>query len=369
MVKKRLKHYFIPHEGNVFKPHFLERFSMGIMLLLVLLTFAIANLGSLVWISSDWLVSSILPAVIVDLTNEERVDDKLITLSRNDVLDRAAQMKAEHMARNEYFAHYSPDGTSPWYWFDEAGYSYAYAGENLAVHFTDSEDVVEGWMNSPTHRANIMSGEYTEIGVGTARGKYKGAPTIFVVQLFGTPKQTSVAVVETSEPEQVLAQAEIIEESIPTETPDVLAEEIAVEPEVETPSEETLISEESTHEEMAIPEEVVEPEQIEIDSVLYSQMATRSPDAVPALSQPQVPPSSGGLSLGFLAKSTTQPHVWMQFLYAIFATMVVVALSLSIIIEWRRQNPVQIAYATSLLLLMGILMEAHTLLTSGVIIV
>ncbi len=368
-MKNKLKHYFIPHEGNGYKPHFLERFSMGIMFLLILSTFAIANLQSLIWISSDWLVSSILPAVIVDLTNEERVDDTLVTLSRNQTLDAAAQMKAEHMARNEYFAHFSPDGTSPWHWFDKAGYSYAYAGENLAVHFTDSEDVVEGWMDSPTHRANIMSGDYTEIGVGTARGTYKGTPTIFVVQLFGTPKLTSVAVVATPEPEQILAQAEIVEELISTETPDVLAKEIVVEPEIEKTPESIEVIEDNIEEELDVSEEVVAPAPVEIDSVLYSQMATASPNAIPVITQNQAPPLSTGLSLGFLAKSTTQPHVWMQFLYAIFATMVVVALSLSIVIEWRRQNPVQIAYATSLLLLMGILMEAHTLLTSGVIIV
>jgi hypothetical protein len=166
------KNLFIPHEGNEFRPDFLERLSVGIMLVLILLSFAMANLQSLLWISSDWLVSTILPAVIVDLTNDERNSEKIGILTRSALLDKAANLKAQDMAKNEYFAHYSPMGVSPWYWFDQVSYDYLHAGENLAVHFTDSSDVVEAWMDSPSHRANIMNGDYTEIGIGTAKGKY-----------------------------------------------------------------------------------------------------------------------------------------------------------------------------------------------------
>jgi hypothetical protein len=186
-----LKDLFIPHEGNKFRPDFLERLSVGIMLVLILLSFAMANLQSLLWISSDWLVSTILPAVIVDLTNDERNSEKIGTLTRSALLDKAANLKARDMAENEYFAHYSPTGVSPWYWFDQAGYNYLHAGENLAVHFTDSSDVLRAWMDSPSHRANIMNGDYVEIGIGTAKGEYKGQPTIYVVQLFGTKRDTA----------------------------------------------------------------------------------------------------------------------------------------------------------------------------------
>ena len=168
MIKKKFKKLFIPHEDNGYKPDFLESFSMGIMLVLVLISFAIANLQALIWISSDFLVSSVLPSIIVNLTNEERSDESIGSLRRNILLDTAAQLKADDMASNEYFAHYSPEGISPWYWFDQVAYNYVKAGENLAVHFNDSGKVVDAWMDSPTHRANIMNGDYTEIGIGTA---------------------------------------------------------------------------------------------------------------------------------------------------------------------------------------------------------
>ena len=94
--------------------------------------------------------------MVVDLTNEERAMNHAAPLQRNAVFDEAARLKAEHMARYEYLQHFSPDGVSPWHWFDKAGYRYAFAGENLAIHFTDSDEVVEAWMNSPAHRQNIV---------------------------------------------------------------------------------------------------------------------------------------------------------------------------------------------------------------------
>lgn len=151
----------------------LQKVSMSLMAILVFITFIGSNLHAILWQSSDWLISTVLPAVVVDLTNEERDDNAKAPLVRNSVLDQAAQMKAEHMAKEGYFSHYSPDGVSPWYWFNEAGYVYAHAGENLAVHFTDSAEVVEAWMKSPTHRQNIVNGVYTEIGVGTAKENMK----------------------------------------------------------------------------------------------------------------------------------------------------------------------------------------------------
>ena len=93
-MRAHLKNLFIPHKGNKYKPTILERVSVGVMFVLVLLSFAIANIQALLWISSETLISAILPAVIVDLTNEERSDEALGTLMRSPLLDQAAQLKA-----------------------------------------------------------------------------------------------------------------------------------------------------------------------------------------------------------------------------------------------------------------------------------
>ncbi|MFW6210279.1 MAG: CAP domain-containing protein, partial [Patescibacteria group bacterium] len=165
----------------------LQRVAFTLMTSLVLLTFVGTNLHTLLWQSSDWLVSTILPATVVDLTNQERATNAAPPLRRSALLDQAAAQKAEHMVREGYFAHFSPDGVSPWHWFGEVGYRYAHAGENLAVHFTDSSAMVDAWMQSPTHRENIVNAQYTEIGIGTATGTFEGYRTVFVVQLFATP--------------------------------------------------------------------------------------------------------------------------------------------------------------------------------------
>lgn len=349
-----LKKLFIPHKNNGFKPNILERFSMGVMLVLVLLSFTIANLQALLWVSSDWMVSAILPAVIVDLTNDERDQEVLRTLKHSALLDSAAQLKAEHMAAYGYFSHYSPDGISPWHWFDQVSYDYLHAGENLAVHFTDSGDVVRAWMESPSHRANILNGNYTEIGVGTARGEYQGFPTVFVVQLFGTPRAVAGAATKND-----VAQAQ-------NETAITLETTGESDPVVE--SAETVVAQatfETIETESAVLEETV---------VVYSDLATTSRPGIPATIEGDTAGTDGGegrpvSETNVIERSATQPSLWLEAAYMLLALFVVAALVLSIVIEWRHQHPVQIAYAGGLLVVMALLYHVHTLLTESVTIV
>lgn len=132
-------------------------------------------------------LSAIYAAVLVSMTNQNRVAANISELAVNPLLEKAAQMKADDMAAKGYFSHNTPDGKTPWHWFEQAGYKYIYAGENLAVNFENSEDVQTAWMNSKGHFLNIMNPKYTEIGIATSTGTYKGRTAVFVVQMFGTP--------------------------------------------------------------------------------------------------------------------------------------------------------------------------------------
>ncbi len=132
-------------------------------------------------------LAAVISGVLTTLTNEQRIANNLPTLSPNELLEKAAQMQADDMATKGYFAHTSPDGKSPWYWLELAGYEYSYAGENLAVNFFESEEVAKAWMNSPKHKSNIVKKNFTEIGIATSAGMYKGKNAVFVVQFFGTP--------------------------------------------------------------------------------------------------------------------------------------------------------------------------------------
>jgi uncharacterized protein YkwD len=186
--------------------------------------------GAVVYVAEEALrgeqMAAVISAVLVDLANEDRNEENLGNLSVSEKLVAAAQAKANDMASKGYFAHNSPEGLTSWHWFAEAGYSFSYAGENLAVNFNDSEDVERAWMKSPTHRANIMNGKFTEVGIATAVGTYEGRETVFVVQMFGTPRAStgsaSVAprlVTTSEEPDEIAIATTEPEPAAPVEEP------------------------------------------------------------------------------------------------------------------------------------------------------
>lgn len=334
------KQFLNSTENHDFKPNALERAAFVGMVVLVMISFSIANLQSVLWISSEWLVSTILPAVVTDATNEARAEEGRAPLTRNSLLDEAAQLKAEDMAVNGYFAHWSPEGVSPWHWFQMAGYTYKHAGENLAVHFTDSDAVVDAWLKSPTHRDNIMDEKFTEIGIGTAKGRYEDYDTVFVVQMFGAPAVAAPA------PEIVPEAEEVVSE---TET----TEEVVVEPEVAGAAEDVLGESEAAEESSV--------GVTDSGTVVYESFATVT-DPEATLSQSVEEPAS------FWGRLATSPKLVLQILYGIIAFFVVGLLILSVALEWRRQHPVQMAYGVAMLVLMVILFQVHVLVASKVII-
>ena len=185
---RRIHDYFFPHERNNHRPHFFSAASVATIAVIVI----VFELGSfaqttLVFPRTNFL-ASVLPGVLLSLTNEARAGNDLPTVTRSALLDQAAQAAANDMAAKGYFAHVSPSGTTPWDWLTSVGYRYQYAGENLAVNFTDSQAVETAWLESPAHRANIMKREYAEVGFGTANGTLDGQTTTFVVEFFATPE-------------------------------------------------------------------------------------------------------------------------------------------------------------------------------------
>ena len=195
-----LKKYFYPHDGNDHHPHLL-RTEVSSVILSLLLVGEVAFLFSiLVVLPNTHFFADIVPNVLVDSTNIERqkINENQLTVSP--LLQQAAQAKAKDMATKGYFAHTSPEGITPWYWLQQAGYSYTSAGENLAINYVDSKDVILAWMNSPGHRANILNQNYTEIGIATAKGIYQGQEATFVVQFFGRPDIQPDAVVPVDQP-------------------------------------------------------------------------------------------------------------------------------------------------------------------------
>lgn len=121
-------------------------------------------------------------------TNTQRQQHGLPPLLRNNALNRAAQLKLEDMFAQQYFEHVSPDGRGPADVVEAAGYEYITVGENLALgNFESDADLVQAWMDSPGHRANILSNNFRELGVAVGQGEFEGRNTWLAVQTFGTP--------------------------------------------------------------------------------------------------------------------------------------------------------------------------------------
>jgi hypothetical protein len=219
-----VKHLFIPHAGNDYKPHFFRELSIALILLLGLFLLGFSA-GSSYFINKTVLGASVGASVLVDLTNQSRLAYNEQPLVRNEKLDAAAQMKAENMIQEDYFAHDSPKGVTPWHWFNEVGYTFLYAGENLAINFTDSEAVNQAWLDSPKHKANLLDVKFKEIGIAAVEGLHNGVDTIFVVQLFGTPavqaKEITSAVsseATSSIPVNATSQTTLVQNSTTTVT-------------------------------------------------------------------------------------------------------------------------------------------------------
>jgi uncharacterized protein YkwD len=124
---------------------------------------------------------------IVDLTNQERMRQGLGTLRVEARLSHAAQLQAEQLVRAGRLDHVLPDAQypRPEDRLAAAGYPWQAYGENLAFGYPDARTTVEGWMNSPGHRANIVGTAFTEIGAGHATD---AAGRTYYAQVFGRPR-------------------------------------------------------------------------------------------------------------------------------------------------------------------------------------
>lgn len=124
-------------------------------------------------------------------TNQHRQQAGLPALAANSALNQAAAAKLQDMLAGQYFDHVGRDGRGPADWVEGAGYQYLRVGENLALgNFASEAELVEAWMGSPGHRANILAANFTEIGVAVGQGLFEGKQTWLAVQEFGLPAAT-----------------------------------------------------------------------------------------------------------------------------------------------------------------------------------
>lgn len=305
---KFLANLFLPTEENRYRPRVLGAKATVLSVISVLALEAAFLSVVFVFLPGSAFWAAVLSSVLVEETNKSRSFEQYPTLTENPTLIAAAQAKAKDMATRGYFAHDTPEGLTPWYWLEKAGYDYRYAGENLAVNFVDSKDVVDAWLDSPLHRANILNEHFTEIGIATAEGEYQGRRAVFVVQFFGTP---------ASQPAVPVAQAEA----------------------------------------PALPSEGLEERTLK-DIRGASQEAARedSEGSAASATPPVVTTHSTAVSVGWLERLVVQPHTFLTYILFGLLALFGLAVILKIFVRIRIQYPVLIANGVAVVTVLGALL-------------
>lgn len=132
-------------------------------------------------------VINVTAAGLLTSTNDHRSESGVQPLKINNQLSQAAEQKAKDILANQYWDHISPSGVEPWDWIQQTGYSYEIAGENLAKNFTTSNGTVAAWMDSPSHRENMLNPEYNEVGFASVNGELEGRPATITVAIYAKP--------------------------------------------------------------------------------------------------------------------------------------------------------------------------------------
>ncbi|MBP9832098.1 MAG: CAP domain-containing protein [Candidatus Pacebacteria bacterium] len=312
-----LKVFFIPCAENSYRPGcFSKKSIVAILAIVILLWGGYFVQTKIVFLRTNFL-AAVLPGVLTALANNDRVQNGIPTLTEDPVLTQAAQNKANDMASKGYFSHVTPDGKTPWYWLDALGYNYTYAGENLAVDFTDSKDVEDAWMKSPTHRANIMKAQFSRVGIAVAQGMYQGKEATFVVQFFSRPLDEKVKpLVANSPPSSGDVPANELATSVPINTLGLNAPA--------TPS--SILGAETVSETPASSSTPNVVTASEVESVSTGE----TPSYV-------TPPSFASRAIMFMAVAVTSPTYTLWYIIGALMTIIAILLFLAVFIQVRIQ--------------------------------
>ncbi len=323
---QKIKNHFVPHDGNDFQPHLLRHQSTTFFLLLIILVELALVVRVFILPANQNFLASVLPSVLTEMTNAERAQSGLVTLAENPLLVKAAQMKAEDMVLHGYFAHTTPDGKTPWYWLEEVEYDYRYAGENLAVNFFESEQVARAWMNSASHRANIIKPEYREIGIAVASGLYQGQSSVFVVQFFGTQKEKPVITEVAPEPEvREVAQVASTAPKTSNTAPEIIQKEA---------------SKVAAKEETSLPETPARDTQVLGEEVVSSVPSTVS---APQSIEPTL------RERNFWQKVFDAPFTSVTYALVFFSVLFIILLSIGVFVRSERHHPLAMLRGVGLL--------------------
>ena len=201
-LRHHAKHLLVPHKGNDYQPHLVRWTGLvGVVVtaLIIQFSYGFISTGKLEVLGRK---SNVSVSELLEFTNRERASNNLEPLTLSDQLNRAALLKSQDMFVNNYWAHDSPNGVTPWKWLADVDYSYDVAGENLAKNFPDASSTISAWMASPTHRANLLGDKYTQVGFTVTDGILEGKNTTLIVAYYGLPVSVAVSAATDVKPQE-----------------------------------------------------------------------------------------------------------------------------------------------------------------------
>lgn len=217
-----LKNSIVPTEENGYTPKLLNT---NFLLFLITLLLGIKVVIAVFYTNPPTQASDLTIDNILQAVNHERGIRNLPLLNTNFKLGSAAQSKSEDMMARHYFAHIDPDGNYIWKKIVAVGYTpYLQLGENLAIEFYNTDSLVAAWMNSPTHRANVLNEGFADQGMGMALGNVQnGDYYSAITNTFGTllvKKTAPIAVAQGSiKPKTTTSPSPIIKKQVVLNTP------------------------------------------------------------------------------------------------------------------------------------------------------
>jgi hypothetical protein len=302
-ITKFCKDFFIPCAENNFRPKSLENRSFFVFVVIIIAIKLLGVVSYFEYLGAD-IYNQIAKVDIYSLTNQIRQENGIGILNTKPQLELSAQLKLNDMIQSNYFAHESPSGYNPWHWFDKAKYNYLIAGENLAMNFISSKEVINAWLNSETHKKNLLYKDFTDIGVAVATGKINNQETIVVVQHFAKPVIVTPTRVSTIK-------------SIPIKTPSIKAS---------TPKPSVMVS-------------PIVPAQTKIDPISLKAIASKVKGATTLPSKATI------------ANSAYYVNLTLRYLLIIIGVVTVLLLVLKVFVAIRVQYPVLILRSVVLILL------------------
>lgn len=195
-IRRHIALAFIPHKANQYRPRLIRRYGLVAVALVIAILHVGYNFSTTGTVLGE--KALVTPDTLLASTNKTRVHRQLQPLQLDSKLSRAAFLKAQDMFEGQYWAHTAPDGVTPWQWFGDVDYNYAYAGENLAKNFRTSNAVLMAWMASPEHEANVVNQYYSDVGFAVVDGMLDGKNTTIIVALYGAPANGGVAGVQAA---------------------------------------------------------------------------------------------------------------------------------------------------------------------------